>query len=65
MKSIAPPHIKDSTMENKITSELESEIKKVSSNPFAKGFIAPLRLLLVWIKETNARLDAMEDHIKH
>ncbi|MCR9472272.1 hypothetical protein NB496_03270 [Vibrio alginolyticus] len=49
---------------SKVTLELENEIKKASGNPFAKAFVTPLRLLLVWIKETNQRLDAMEEQIK-
>lgn len=46
-----------------ITSEIEKETQKVSANPFAKGFTAPLRLLVQWIKLTNARLDELERDI--
>ncbi|EHT4939545.1 hypothetical protein ABMX69_06825 [Vibrio vulnificus] len=49
--------------QNQITQELEQQINVVGKNPFAKGFVAPLRLLMVWIKNTNARLDAMEKQI--
>ncbi|BDU42886.1 hypothetical protein [Vibrio nigripulchritudo] len=42
------------------TSEIEKEINKVTKNPFAKAFTAPLRLLVVWMKATNDRLDKLE-----
>ncbi|ELV8625607.1 hypothetical protein QNF03_002262 [Vibrio cidicii] len=47
-----------------IATELEQEIKKMEKNPFAKGFLGPLRLLVVWIKTTSERLEQMESQLK-
>ena len=47
-------------MENKITSELEKEVKKAVSNPFAKAFAAPLRLLMVKIKTFDEGFDLVK-----
>lgn len=49
--------------QKQIAKELEQQINEAGKNPFAKGFIAPLRLLMVWIKNTNERLDSMEKRI--
>ncbi|WP_238129948.1 hypothetical protein [Vibrio cincinnatiensis] len=43
-----------------ITNELELEVNKAAKNPLLKMVAAPLRLLLVWMKETNERLNALE-----
>ncbi len=42
------------------TSEIENEINKITKSPFVKAFTAPLRLLVVWMRDTNERLDKLE-----
>lgn len=43
-----------------ITDELEQELIKASKNPLLKMVAAPLRLMLVWMKKTNDRLNDLE-----
>ncbi|WP_187984771.1 hypothetical protein [Vibrio metschnikovii] len=43
-----------------IANELEIEVSKAVKNPLLKMVAAPLRLLVVWMKETNERLNELE-----
>lgn len=43
-----------------IANELEIEVSKAAKNPLLKMVAAPLRLLVVWMNETNARLNELE-----
>ncbi|EOB4246542.1 hypothetical protein ACIL2N_002359 [Vibrio metschnikovii] len=43
-----------------IANELEIEVCKAAKNPLLKMVASPLRLLVVWMKETNERLNELE-----
>ncbi|QIA63327.1 hypothetical protein GT360_07255 [Vibrio astriarenae] len=47
-----------------ITAEIEKEIQKASGHMMLKAFTAPLRLLVVWMKQTNERLLELETQMQ-
>ncbi|MDN2481121.1 hypothetical protein [Vibrio agarivorans] len=47
-----------------VTAEIEKEVQKASGNMMLKAFSAPLRLLVVWMKQTNARLLELENQMQ-
>ncbi|MGR5411620.1 hypothetical protein ACPV52_02660 [Vibrio astriarenae] len=47
-----------------VTAEIEKEVQKASGNMMLKAFSSPLRLLVVWMKQTNARLLELENQMQ-
>ena len=46
--------------QNRITQELEKQVKDAESNFMLKQFMAPLRLVIVWMKGVNEKLQELE-----
>lgn len=46
--------------QNRITQELEKQVKAAEGNFMLKQFMAPLRLVIVWMKGVNEKLQELE-----
>lgn len=46
--------------QQQITAELEQQVKEVESNFMFAKFTAPLRLVIVWMKGVNKKLQELE-----
>ncbi|WP_330960022.1 hypothetical protein [Photobacterium sp. 53610] len=44
-----------------LTTEIEIEVKKATQHPIYGRFLAPLRLMVTWMKAVNTEMKAMRD----